>query len=173
MVRVPVKRHIRRIFSLLKPYQGRFLFLLLVVLLVESSLIIDKYLFKLVIDDAGRFAAGTLARDAFTHALLLLAGIYIAIIIARALLANKHLLILDEATSALDSKTEHEIQQDLQRLMDGRTSIIIAHRLSTIMHADLIVVLENGRIVQQGTHQELIKHGVYKHLWELQKGGFI
>ncbi|MBM3232342.1 ABC transporter ATP-binding protein [Candidatus Pacearchaeota archaeon] len=94
--------------------------------------------------------------------------------IARALLANKKVLVLDEATSSLDSKTEHEIQKDLQNLMQGRTSIIIAHRLSTIMSADLIVVLKEGKIVQQGTHEQLIKQkGEYKELWSLQKGGYI
>ncbi|MEK6908893.1 MAG: ABC transporter ATP-binding protein [Nanoarchaeota archaeon] len=94
--------------------------------------------------------------------------------IARAILANKKVLVLDEATSSLDSKTEHEIQKDLQKLMEGRTSIIIAHRLSTIMNADLIVVLSKGKIVQQGTHKQLIsKLGIYKELWSLQKGGYI
>ncbi|MBR9701105.1 ABC transporter ATP-binding protein, partial [Candidatus Woesearchaeota archaeon] len=94
--------------------------------------------------------------------------------IARALLADKKVLVLDEATSALDSVTEHEIQQDLKKLMKGRTSIIIAHRLSTIMHADKIVVLEKGKIVQMGTHKELVRmKGPYKQLWNLQKGGFI
>ena len=94
--------------------------------------------------------------------------------IARALLADKKVLVLDEATSSLDSETEHEIQKDLQELMEGRTTIIIAHRLSTIMKADIIVVLENGKIVQQGTHKELIgKTGLYKRLWHLQKGGYI
>ena len=94
--------------------------------------------------------------------------------IARALLANKKILVLDEATSALDSKTEHEIQKDLERLMKGRTSIIIAHRLSTIMSADKIVVMDRGRIAQIGKHNELIKkRGVYKELWNLQKGGYI
>src|SRR3989344_126161 len=93
--------------------------------------------------------------------------------IARAILANKKILILDEATSSLDSKTEHEIQKDLQNLMRGRTSLIIAHRLSTIMNADIIVVLEKGKIVQQGTHKQLInKSGTYKELWNLQKGGY-
>jgi len=94
--------------------------------------------------------------------------------IARALLANKKILVLDEATSSLDSQTEHDIQQDLVRLMEGRTSIIIAHRLSTVMKADTIVVLERGRIVQMGSHNQLIKKvGVYKKLWNLQKGGYI
>ena len=94
--------------------------------------------------------------------------------IARALLANKKILILDEATSSLDSKTEHEIQLALKKLMHNRTTIIIAHRLSTIMTADKIVVLDKGKIVQMGTHKELIKkYGVYKELWNLQKGGYI
>jgi len=94
--------------------------------------------------------------------------------IARALLANKKILVLDEATSSLDSMTEHEIQKDLFRLMEGRTSIIIAHRLSTIMQTDKIIVMENGKIVQIGKHKNLIrKRGPYRVLWELQKGGYI
>ena len=94
--------------------------------------------------------------------------------IARAILANKKILVLDEATSSLDSETEHEIQVNLQKLMKNRTSIIIAHRLSTIMRADLIVVMKGGKIVQKGTHNQLIKkEGEYKQLWNLQKGGYI
>jgi ATP-binding cassette subfamily B protein len=94
--------------------------------------------------------------------------------IARAILANKKILVLDEATSALDSETEYEIQKDLKKLMEGRTSIIIAHRLSTIMHADKIVVMQKGQIVQIGTHNQLIKQpGEYRKLWRLQKGGYI
>ncbi len=94
--------------------------------------------------------------------------------IARAILANKKVLVLDEATSALDSKTEYEIQKDLKKLMQNRTSLIIAHRLSTIMSADIIVVLDKGKIVQQGTHEDLIKQkGNYQELWNLQKGGYI
>ena len=94
--------------------------------------------------------------------------------IARALLANKKILVLDEATSALDSQTEHDIHEDLVNLMASRTAIIIAHRLSTIMHADRIIVLCRGKIVQEGTHDELInQEGEYKKLWTLQKGGYI
>ncbi|MGV8141029.1 MAG: ABC transporter ATP-binding protein [Candidatus Woesearchaeota archaeon] len=94
--------------------------------------------------------------------------------IARALLANKKILILDEATSSLDSQTEHDIQVALEKLMKGRTTIIIAHRLSTIMKADMIIVLKKGKIVQKGTHAQLIKKpGEYKKLWNLQKGGYI
>ncbi|HIH11487.1 TPA: ATP-binding cassette domain-containing protein, partial [Candidatus Woesearchaeota archaeon] len=93
--------------------------------------------------------------------------------IARAILANKKILVLDEATSALDSGTEREIQKDLEKLMRGRTSIIIAHRLSTIMKADMIVVLSRGKVVEMGTHEELRDRqgGLYKKLWRLQQGG--
>ncbi|MDP1694214.1 MAG: ABC transporter ATP-binding protein [Candidatus Woesearchaeota archaeon] len=94
--------------------------------------------------------------------------------LARALLANKKILILDEATSSLDSQTEHDIQQDLKQLMKGRTVLIIAHRLSTIMHADKIVVLDKGKIIQLGTHEQLIRQkGKYRTLWRLQQGGYI
>lgn len=94
--------------------------------------------------------------------------------IARAILADKKVLILDEATSALDSKTEHEIQESLLGLLNGRTSIIIAHRLSTIMKCDRIIVLDKGKIAQVGKHEELIKDdGLYQKLWRLQKGGYI
>jgi ATP-binding cassette, subfamily B, heavy metal transporter len=94
--------------------------------------------------------------------------------IARAILADKKVLVLDEATSSLDSETEHEIQKDLKKLLEGRTSIIIAHRLSTIMNADKIVVMKNGKIIQIGNHKSLICCvGEYKKLWNLQKGGYI
>lgn len=94
--------------------------------------------------------------------------------IARAILADKKILVLDEATSSLDSETEHEIQKDLEKLLEGRTAIMIAHRLSTIMNADKIVVMKNGKIIQIGKHNDLIRQqGEYKHLWNLQKGGYI
>jgi ABC-type multidrug transport system fused ATPase/permease subunit len=89
--------------------------------------------------------------------------------IARAVLRNAPILILDEATGALDTATERAVQSALDELMKGRTTLCIAHRLSTILHADVIVVLEQGRIVEQGTHDELVKRGgVYQKLYELQ-----
>jgi len=92
------------------------------------------------------------------------------IAIARALLKNPSILILDEATSSLDSESEKLVQEALEILMEGRTSIIIAHRLSTIRSADQILVLDNGTISEQGTHQELItlENGIYKNLSNLQ-----
>src|SRR5690606_26112485 len=90
--------------------------------------------------------------------------------IARTLLRNPSILILDEATSSLDMESEKLVQNALDTLMTSRTSIVIAHRLSTVKNADRIVVLENGRIVQTGTHEELLSagDGVYKKLYELQ-----
>ncbi|AIN71782.1 multidrug ABC transporter ATPase [Flavobacterium psychrophilum FPG101] len=92
------------------------------------------------------------------------------IAIARALLKNPSILILDEATSSLDSESEKLVQEALETLMEGRTSIIIAHRLSTIRNADAILVLDNGIIAEQGTHKELIEieNGIYKNLSNLQ-----
>ncbi len=97
------------------------------------------------------------------------------IAIARAILKNAPILILDEATSALDSESEALIQKSLETLMKNRTSIVIAHRLSTIAKLDRIIVLENGRIVEDGSHDQLLakKRGVYAKLWARQSGGFI
>ena len=83
-------------------------------------------------------------------------------------------MILDEATSALDSESEKLIQVSLDTLMKGRTSIVIAHRLSTIAKLDRIIVLENGTIVEDGSHTALLKqNGIYAKLWKHQSGGFI
>ena len=96
------------------------------------------------------------------------------IAIARAILKDAPILILDEATSALDSESEKLIQASLDTLMKGRTSIVIAHRLSTISKLDRIIVLENGTIVEDGSHTALLKqNGIYAKLWKHQSGGFI
>ena len=96
------------------------------------------------------------------------------IAIARAILKDAPILVLDEATSALDSESEALIQDALVKLMKGRTSIVVAHRLSTIASLDRIVVLDNGKIIEQGTHQQLLeKHGAYHHLWSRQSGAFL
>ena len=96
------------------------------------------------------------------------------IAIARVLLKNAPILILDEATSALDSEVEASIQQSLNKLMQGKTVIAIAHRLSTIAAMDRLIVFDQGVIVEQGTHQQLLaQNGVYSRLWSHQSGGFI
>jgi subfamily B ATP-binding cassette protein MsbA len=92
--------------------------------------------------------------------------------IARAVLKNPEILILDEATSALDTESEKLVQEALSNLMKGRTSIVIAHRLSTVQNADRIIVLEKGRIAEEGTHQSLYENGgLYRKLIDLQNVG--
>jgi ATP-binding cassette, subfamily B, bacterial len=94
--------------------------------------------------------------------------------IARAILKDAPILVLDEATSALDSESEVYIQKALEELMKGRTTIVIAHRLSTIQKMDRILVLENGRIAEDGKHDKLLtQKGLYAKLWTHQSGGFI
>ncbi len=89
--------------------------------------------------------------------------------IARAILANRKILILDEATSSVDTRTEELIQKAMDNLMEGRTSFIIAHRLSTIRNADRILVMNEGDIVEQGTHEELLaKNGFYAEIYNSQ-----
>ncbi|TWI52840.1 ATP-binding cassette subfamily B multidrug efflux pump [Pseudomonas duriflava] len=96
------------------------------------------------------------------------------IAIARTLLKNAPILLLDEATSALDSEVEAAIQESLETLMQGKTVIAIAHRLSTIAKMDRLIVMDKGKIVETGTHEELIgKHGLYARLWQHQTGGFV
>jgi len=96
------------------------------------------------------------------------------IAIARVLLKNAPILILDEATSALDSEVEAAIQENLSAMMEGKTVIAIAHRLSTIAAMDRLVVLEQGQIVEEGTHAQLLASGGhYAQLWERQSGGFL
>ena len=91
------------------------------------------------------------------------------IAIARAILKDAPILIMDEATSALDTESERHIQSQMEKVMEGRTTLVIAHRLSTIERADLIVVMDQGRIVEQGTHKALLaRGGAYAQLHNLQ-----
>jgi ATP-binding cassette subfamily B protein len=93
------------------------------------------------------------------------------IAIARAVLKNAPILILDEATSALDSYTEQQIQESLYTLMQSRTTLVIAHRLSTLHHMDRILVFDQGKVIEEGTHQKLLeKEGRYAQLWRMQSG---
>ncbi|HRD78656.1 MAG TPA: ABC transporter ATP-binding protein, partial [Hyphomicrobiaceae bacterium] len=94
--------------------------------------------------------------------------------IARVVLKNAPILVLDEATSALDSEAEAAIQEQLFNLMTGKTVIAIAHRLSTIAAMDRLVIMDEGRIVEEGSHDELLRRGgLYAGLWARQSGGFI
>ncbi|MFB7177328.1 ABC transporter ATP-binding protein [Streptomyces sp. NPDC056257] len=94
--------------------------------------------------------------------------------LARAILRDAPILLLDEATSALDSESEILVQEALWRLMEGRTALVVAHRLSTVAGMDQLVVLDGGRIIEQGTHQELLaSEGAYAKLWQHQSGGFL
>jgi ATP-binding cassette subfamily B protein len=96
------------------------------------------------------------------------------IAIARAILKNAPILVLDEATSQLDSVTEEYIQESLHKLMEGKTVIVIAHRLSTLLHMDRILVFDEGKIVEDGNHEQLLAiNGIYKVLWNAQIGGFL
>jgi len=96
------------------------------------------------------------------------------IAIARAILKNAPILLLDEATSQLDSVIERQIQSSLWQLMENKTTIVIAHRLSTLLHMDRILVFDRGKIIENGTHQDLLaKGGLYKTLWDTQIGGFL
>src|SRR5690606_9380724 len=89
--------------------------------------------------------------------------------IARALIKNAPVLILDEATSALDNESERQVQASLEQLMKGRTTLVIAHRLSTVQNADRIVVLDGGRVAEQGRHAELLAaNGMYAGLYRMQ-----
>ncbi len=96
------------------------------------------------------------------------------IAIARVAMRSAPILILDEATSALDSESENIVQQNLEKIMQGRTVIAIAHRLSTLAKMDRILVLDQGRIIEDGTHTELLRlNGLYARLWSRQVKGFI
>ena len=96
------------------------------------------------------------------------------IAIARAILKDSPILILDEATSSLDSVTEKKIQLALENLMKDRTVVVVAHRLSTISHMDRILVFDQGKIIEDGSHQQLLQRdGHYAHLWNMQAGGFL
>jgi ATP-binding cassette, subfamily B, bacterial MsbA len=103
------------------------------------------------------------------HGIKLSGGQRQRLAIARAMLKNAPILLLDEATSALDTESERQVQAALRRLMQGRTTVVIAHRLSTVIDADLIYVIDMGRVVEAGSHAELLRRdGVYARLYALQ-----
>lgn len=104
------------------------------------------------------------------HGVKLSGGEIQRIAIARAILKEPKIILLDEATSAVDSQTEHNIQSALRRLTEGRTTFVIAHRLSTVMDADIMLVIKDGAIIEQGAPKELLKdkEGKFSHLWSLQ-----
>ncbi|KAL6868753.1 hypothetical protein ACO1O0_000070 [Amphichorda felina] len=119
-------------------------------------------------DMIGEFTDGYNTRVG-EHGVKLSGGELQRVAIARAILKHPDVVLLDEATSAVDTDTEQKIQDSFQKLCEGRTTFVVAHRLSTIMNADLIVVVEKGKIVEQGTHEELIlKKGRYEDLWSKQ-----
>ena len=94
--------------------------------------------------------------------------------IARVILKDAKILLLDEATSALDSEAEVEIQNNLKSVMQNKTTLVIAHRLSTIAEMDRLIVIDNGTILEEGTHADLVQtDGLYKKLWDRQSGGFL
>ena len=96
------------------------------------------------------------------------------IAIARAMLKNTPILIMDEATSALDSVTEQQIHESLTTLMQNRTTIVVAHRLSTLLEMDRIMVFDSGKVIEDGTHLELLnENGHYAKMWHMQAGGFL